>query len=156
MLNFIKENLRLIITWVVIIVVAVLGSIFVNLGMDWFDSLTKPSEWVPNFVIPIIWTVIYLLFAIVFIFLYKKEVVNTKIIVLGILNAVFNVLWCLVFFTLNQLLLGEIVIIINVVLGALLVAELTKTQLWYTFLLWVYPIWLSIATLLNTAVWILN
>ena len=156
MLNFIKENLRLIITWVVIIVVAVLGSIFVNLGMDWFDSLTKPSEWVPNFVIPIIWTIIYLLFAIVFIFLYKKEVVNTKIIVLGILNAVFNVLWCLVFFTLNQLLLGEIVIIINVVLGALLVAELTKTQLWYTFLLWVYPIWLSIATLLNTAVWILN
>lgn len=156
MLNFIKENLRLIITWVVIIVVAVLGSIFVNLGMDWFDSLTKPSEWVPNFVIPIIWTIIYLLFAIVFIFLYKKEVVNTKIIVLGILNAVFNVLWCLVFFTLNQLLLGEIVIIINVVLGALLVAELTKTQLWYTFLLWVYPIWLSIATLLNTAVCILN
>lgn len=156
MLNFIKENLRLIITWVVIIVVAVLGSIFVNLGMDWFDSLTKPSEWVPNFVIPIIWTIIYLLFAIVFIFLYKKEVVNTKIIVLGILNAVINVLWCLVFFTLNQLLLGEIIIIINVVLGALLVAELTKTQLWYTFLLWVYPIWLSIATLLNTAVWILN
>ena len=156
MLNFIKENLRLIITWVVIIVVAVLGSIFVNLGMDWFDSLTKPSEWVPNFVIPIIWTIIYLLFAIVFIFLYKKEVVNTKIIVLGILNAVFNVLWCLVFFTLNQLLLGEIIIIINVVLGALLVAELTKTQLWYTFLLWVYPIWLSFATLLNTAVWIIN
>ena len=156
MLNFIKENLRLIITWVVIIVVAVLESIFVNLGMDWFDSLTKPSEWVPNFVIPIIWTIIYLLFAIVFIFLYKKEVVNTKIIVLGILNAVFNVLWCLVFFTLNQLLLGEIIIIINVVLGALLVAELTKTQLWYTFLLWVYPIWLSFATLLNTAVWILN
>ena len=39
-----------------IVVVAVLGSIFVNIGMAWFDSLRKPMQWIPNFM------AIYLLF----------------------------------------------------------------------------------------------
>ena len=36
-----------------VILVATLGSIFVNIGMDWFATLVKPTEWVLNIVIPI-------------------------------------------------------------------------------------------------------
>ena len=44
-----------IISTILIILVAVLGSVFVNLGMEWFNSLTTPSQWLPNFIIPIVW-----------------------------------------------------------------------------------------------------
>lgn len=55
-----NKTVKTIIAIGAVILVAVLGSIFVNLGMDWFDTLIKPSEWVPNIVIPIIWTIIYI------------------------------------------------------------------------------------------------
>ena len=64
-----KTNKQKIISYIVIIasilLVAVLGSVFVNLGMDWFSSLETPSKFVPSFIIPIVWTIIYVVFAIV-------------------------------------------------------------------------------------------
>ncbi len=156
MKEFIKINLNIILTWAFILVVAVLGSIFVNLGMEWFNELFKPKEWIPNFVIPIVWTIIYVLFAIIFVFLYKNKLVTLKIIVLGIVNGILNILWCLIFFTLNQLLLGNVFIILNAVFGTMLLVEINKSNVWYAKLLWIYPIWLFVASTLNLAVWILN
>ena len=61
-----KNNvLRIVSVVAPIVLVAVLGSVFVNLGMDWFDGLTKPSQWIPNWVIPVVWTIIYITFAVV-------------------------------------------------------------------------------------------
>ena len=57
-----NKTKNIIITIVSIIIVAILGSVFVNLGMDWFNFLTKPSQWIPNIIIPIMWTIIYLTF----------------------------------------------------------------------------------------------
>ena len=61
------EKNKKIINYIVIIVsvllVAGLGSLFVNLGMDWFNGLNKPNQFPPNFIIPIVWTVIYVIFA---------------------------------------------------------------------------------------------
>ena len=60
-----KKNIWFIIGGVVL--VAALGTLFTQLGMGWFDGLIKPKEWIPSFVIPIVWTVIYLLFIYVLI-----------------------------------------------------------------------------------------
>ena len=57
--------IQIILVIVSILVVAVLGSIFVNIGIDWFNSLNKPSQWIPNIVIPIVWTIIYLTFGVI-------------------------------------------------------------------------------------------
>lgn len=136
-----------------VVVVAILGSIFVNIGMDWFGELTKPSQWIPNFVIPIVWTVIYLVASI---YLIKNIETLTKTqIWLFIVNGVLNVLWCLMFFTLKLLFLGEIIIIINLIFGYLLLNNLNPKN-WLAKLFYIYPIWLSLATALNTCLWILN
>ena len=50
-----------------IALVAVLGAVFVNIGMEWFNGLTKPSQWIPNIVISIVWTIVYLSFAVILI-----------------------------------------------------------------------------------------
>lgn len=137
-------------------IVAVLGSIFVNLGMDWFDSLIKPSQWIPNYVIPIVWTVIYLSFIIVLIVWQTKKDIPTSTKVLLIINGILNVLWCLVFFALRQTFLGNIVIIINLIMGILLLINIYGNNKIYSYILSIYPVWLSIATTLNLAMWILN
>ena len=156
MKEFCKNNLNIILTWLFIFLVAGLGSLFVNLGMTWYEGLNKPSQWIPNIVIPIMWTVIYLSFGVIFTILYKKQEINKRIIVLGIINGLMNILWCLVFFTLNQLLLGNIIIILNAFFGILLLCEIAKIKYWYVNILWLYPIWLLLATSLNNALWILN
>ena len=139
-----------------IVVVAGLGSIFVNLGMIWFNALIKPSQWIPNIVIPIVWTIIYLTFAVILILWQTKYKIPGKTIVLLAVNGLLNILWCLVFFTLNLTFLGNIFIILNLVAGFWLWADIIRQKQIYGYILTIYPIWLSIATTLNLALWILN
>lgn len=139
-----------------IVVVAVLGSIFVNIGMTWFDSLRKPMQWIPNFIIPIVWTIIYALFAIIGYLWIKNDGLSIGIIILLALNGILNVLWCLLFFTLNLTFVGLIAIVINLIFGILLIVNIYNKNKAYGYAVMIYPIWLSIATCLNLAMWILN
>ena len=78
-----------------VVAVAVLGSIFVNLGMEWFDGLSKPSEWPPNVLIPIVWTVIYLV-AIAYLWIaLNRNGINKELAVLLGVNG--GVKCCMVF-----------------------------------------------------------
>lgn len=147
---------KIIISSAVIIAVAILGSVFVNLGMDWFNTLQKPTQWLPNFVIPIVWTVVYITFAVINFIWFKNEDIPASTIILMIINAVLNVLWCLTFFTLKLLFLGNIVIILNLIAGFVLIVNIYQYKKLFGYILSIYPIWLSIATTLNLALWILN
>lgn len=147
---------KIIISFAVVISVTVLGSVFVNLGMEWFNSLKKPTQWVPNVVIPIVWTIIYSAFAVINFVWIKDDGIPKSTVVLMIVNAVLNVLWCFTFFTLNLLLIGNIVILLNLIAGFALIINIFKSQKLYGYILSVYPIWLCIATTLNLALWILN
>lgn len=151
-----SKNIKTVIAILSIILVAVLGSVFVNLGMDWFNGLVKPSQWIPNIVIPIVWTIIYLAFAIILFIWYRKGEVPKNIVIHLIINGVLNVLWCLTFFTLNLTFIGNTVIILNLIAGYILWININKVEKTYAYFLTIYPIWLSIATTLNLALWILN
>lgn len=152
-----KNNILRIISVVApIVLVAVLGSVFVNLGMDWFNGLDKPMQWIPNWVIPVVWTIIYITFAVVLLRWTNKESLNKSTIALLVVNGILNILWCLVFFTLKLTFLGNIVIILNLIAGVALWINIFLQKKVYAYILSIYPIWLSIATTLNLALWILN
>ena len=155
-----KTNKEKIISYVtiisVILIIAVLGSIFVNIGREWFAGLNRPEQFVPDFVIPIVWTIIYGLFAIVFCIWASKENLAKKTKILLVINAVLNVLWCLVFFSLNQTLGGLITIILLVIAAFVLIIDIKKQNAIYAYILTLYPVWVTIATCLNLALWILN
>ncbi|MBQ7884994.1 MAG: tryptophan-rich sensory protein [Clostridia bacterium] len=149
-----KKNIFIIIGS--IILVAGLGTLFTQLGMVWFEGLIKPKEWIPSFIIPIVWTVIYLLFTFVLIKWQNRRPFTKENIILLIINGVLNIVWCLVFFTLNQLFWGNVIIIINALFGIRLYLEICKEDAMNGLIISVYPIWLCIATTLNIALWILN
>ena len=152
-----KNNIKRIISVVApIVVVAVLGSIFVNLGMDWFNELAKPSQWIPNWIIPVVWTIIYITFAVVLLVWSRKVEISKSTKILLIANGILNILWCLVFFTLKQTFLGNIVIILNLIAGIALWVNIFLQKKNYAYWISIYPIWLSLASTLNLALWILN
>ena len=139
-----------------IILVAGLGTLFVNLGIDWFNALAKPSQWISNVVIPIVWTIIYFAFAVILIIWQNKEPIPFQTKILLIVNGILNVLWCLLFFTFNLTLVGNIFIILNLIAGFWLILNISKYKTIYSLILFIYPVWLSIATTLNLTMWILN
>lgn len=139
-----------------ILIVAGLGTLFVNLGMDWYATLKRPSEFVPDFIIPIVWSIIYVVFAIALCLWVSKEKLPKKVIVYLIISGILNVLWCLIFFTLNQTLWGLITIIFLLIFAYLLVVEIGKYSNLYYYMTVIYPLWASIATTLNLSLWILN
>lgn len=148
-------NLKRIIFGLAIVVVAVVGGIFTNMGTEWYATLVKPSEWPPSFLFPVVWSTIYIL-SFVTLFLLTDRGMPKSTIVLFAVNGILNIVWCLTFFALRQIFLGEVIIIVNLIAGFLLVAELKKRGDLYFYLMIIYPVWLGVATALNTAVWILN
>jgi len=151
-----RKIIQIIIVILSILAVAVLGSLFVNLGIDWFNGLQKPSQWIPNILIPIMWTIIYITFGVVFTIWIIRSGIPTNIIVWLIINGVLNIFWCLVFFTLHLTLIGNFVIILNLIAGYTLLIQIIKSNQLYGMIISIYPIWLSLATSLNLALWILN
>ena len=111
------SKINIVIMIISIAIVAGLGSLFVKLGTNWFNILTKPTEWIPNFVIPVVWTVIYLTTAVIMFFWIKKEgALDRKFIILFVINGILNILWCLLFFTFGQMFIGLVIILLNLLL----------------------------------------
>ena len=137
-------------------IVAILGTIFSNLGMDWFETLNLPTRWINMAIIPIIWSIIYTLFAIYLIHLTKRNKMNKTLFYYLVINGALNVLWCLVFFALKNTFLGIIVININLLSSFFLLKKIFDTNRKWGYVLMIYPTWLTIATCLNLATWILN
>lgn len=153
-----KNNLikNILLSFGSVLIVAGLGTLFTQLGMLWFDSLIKPDKWIPDYVIPIVWTVIYACVAVVLFLWSQKEGVPNQVVVLFVINGLLNVLWCLIFFTLNSLFLGVVFILLNLVFAIYLLMSVEKYRPLYARAILIYPVWLLIATSLNLAVWILN
>lgn len=151
-----EKIISYIIICAVILVTAVLGSVFVNLGQEWFDTLARPSQFPPNELIPIMWTIIYIIFTIVLCKWVSENNFSVCTTVLLVLNAVFNVLWCLLFFTLNQPIWGIVSIVMLLILSWMLFINIYKYNKLYALATLIYPIWLSLATCFNMGIWILN
>jgi len=100
---------------------------------------------------------IYIIFAVVLCnWVSTKGYIPTKTIVLLIINGVLNILWCLIFFTLKQTFGGLVSIILLLISAYISVDNIYKENKVYGYLTALYPIWASIATTLNIALWILN
>ena len=151
-----SKNIKIIISILSVILVAILGSVLVNLGMEWFNELNKPSQWISNLIIPIMWTIIYTITAVILFLWYRKGEIPKTTLILFVVNGILNVLWCLTFFTLKLTFIGNIVIVLNLIAGVLLWVSVNKYEKIYSYFLSIYPIWLSIATTLNLTFWILN
>ncbi len=140
--------------------VAIFGNYFTSQGINgWYDELAKP-EWTPSgSFIGAMWTFLYALVTATVIFFWNKFKKTDRfrlIIGLFIANAVLNATWSMLFFGFN---------LVGVSLAHIMILNLTIIAL--IFLLWPiskklsialipYTGWVSVATLLNYFILIMN
>lgn len=155
------RNLRLLIFSIIITQMAgIVGSVFTTSSVQtWYPTLTKPSFNPPNSFFGPVWVTLYTLIGISLYLIWvdgikKKE--NKVAIKVFAFQLILNTLWSIVFFGMQNISLGLIVILgllFAIVYTIILFAKIDKRA---AYLLVPYILWVSFATFLNYSIWILN
>jgi len=124
----------------------------------WYNALVKSPLNPPSYAFGIVWPILYVMLAIAFWMVWKREESDTRrsILVLFTIHMLLNWAWTPVFFTLHQP-LGGLIILIAIVLTALvLIRMLWNYERRAAWMLVPYIAWISFATHLNYYIWHYN
>lgn len=138
--------------------VGVLGGLATEIG-PWYESLRKPSWQPPDWLFGPVWTVIYALTTIAGLkaaLAAPDRTARRRIVLAYGANAMFNVLWSLLFFRLHRpdWALAEVAL-----LWASIVVMIVVTRRWSPLGGWLlvpYLAWVSFAAFLNYTIVMLN
>lgn len=135
--------------------VAYVGSYFTKIDI-WYYSINKPFFTPPNWFFPIIWSIIYILMGISLSIILISDSAKKEALALFSLQLLLNVAWSYTFFTLHEL-FGSIIIIIALWFAIIAtIFEFEKISKNASRLLYLYLVWVSIATILNISILLLN
>lgn len=138
-------------------------SVLIGLGTQsnvdgWYAGLVQPSFTPPNIAFPIMWSILYAMIAAAgyYIWQARTQPGGTLRLQLFVAYMALNWSWSFIFFTLHQLLLGFIWIIVIDVLAMVLIA-VSWQRVRRAALLMIPPLgWTLFAAVLNGAYWWLN
>lgn len=153
-----KEAGKLVLSVIVCQLAGVLGSLFTMPAIPtWYASLNKPSFAPPGSVIGTVWLILYTLMGISLYLVWtaKKKDEKKAIGVFGF-QLFLNALWSFLFFGLKSPLYGLICILMMWVAILATIVTFYKIDKKAAYLLVPYLAWISIATLLNYLIWVLN
>jgi tryptophan-rich sensory protein len=150
---------KLIVAIVICQLAGVIGSIFtVSSIPTWYASLQKPAFAPPNWLFGPVWITLFTLMGISLYLVWdqldKKEA-KKSIVIFGI-QLVLNIFWSVLFFGLKSPFYAFIEIIILWVSIAFTIFKFYKISRNAALLLIPYIVWVSVATILNYYIWILN
>lgn len=137
-----------------------IGSVFTISSIPtWYAGLNKPWFTPPNWLFGPVWITLYTLMGISLYIIWQKG--SSKENVRSALLAFFgqlsvNAIWSIVFFGLQSIFYGLILIVFLWFLILLTIYKFYKLDKKAGLILLPYIAWVTIATLLNYFVWILN
>lgn len=145
------------VTGIALIVVATIGAKATDVG-PWYQSLRKPKWNPPNWSFGVIWTFIYLciLASVGIAWNRATEDQQSTLLWVTAVNFIFNALWSVVFFKwklLGWALIECVFLWVSIVVIILAVFPYSATSGW---LLFPYIVWVTIAFLLNTSIYLKN
>ena len=125
---------------------------------SWYSTLNKPSFNPPNYLFGPVWSVLYILMGIGLYLILQtpKSAMRTKSIMLFAVQLILNLSWSFIFFNAQSPFAALIII------GLLWIAILMMMIYFHTlspiasYLQIPYLLWVSFASVLNAAIWILN
>jgi len=144
---------------VVVNLIGASGVVVTNPGSNWFQSLTLPWFYPPNWAFSVAWTVLFTLMGIAVFLVYRQgRHRRTVQIALGLfgLQMVVNVAWSPAFFTLQNPSLAFGIILLLWGLIGMTIYAFNRVDRRAAVLLIPYLCWVSFAALLNYGIWQLN
>lgn len=141
-----------------ILIPLIVGGIvgFIMSGSIDYNTLKQPPLAPPSWLFPVVWTLLYILMGVSYGLLEEKGKLDTKTKVIYYVQLGINALWSIIFFVLKLRLLAFIWIIfldVAVIWYILTLYNKDKTAGWLQI---PYLVWISFATYLNYAVYLLN
>ena len=121
-----------------------------------YNNLVQPFFAPPSFLFPIVWTILYVLMGISYGILANKDLNDSEINSIYYLQLTVNALWSFIFFVFKWRLFAFVwILILDVLVIDMIIKFHTKDKT--AGLLQIpYLIWISFATILNLAVYLLN
>lgn len=134
-----------------------LGALFTFAAIPtWYVSLVKPTFAPPNWIFGPVWTTLYVLMGISAYLVWKQgKKAEFPLKIFG-LQLVLNALWSILFFGLRSPALGFLGIValwLSIVYSIKLFWNLDRRA---AYLLIPYILWVTFASILNAAIWMLN
>jgi len=135
-----------------------LGSFFTTeQSYSWYAALNKPAWTPPNFVFPIVWTLLYVLIAIAGWLVWRsKKPGYQNALMFWLVQLILNAIWTPLFFGHQAILYGLVVIDILWIFILLTMFLFFKQSKLAGFLMFIYFAWVTFAGILNLAIWQMN
>lgn len=134
-----------------------IGSLFTRPAVtNWYVTLEKPFFSPPNWLFAPVWTVLFLLMGVsLYLVLVSSKPKKPAIAVFAI-QLVLNVFWSVLFFGLRTPFFAMFEIIVLWAAIAITIKKFYEVDKTAAMLLLPYLVWVSFATVLNFAIWLLN
>lgn len=156
----IKSYPKLILSIILIEIIGSLGAIATTPAIPgWYASLIKPFFTPPSWVFGPVWTSLFFLMGFA-LYLVWQEGLEKRPVRLAVytfsIQMILNVLWSFLFFGMQNPLFGLIEIIILWFVIIITIFKFFKVSRPAAYMMIPYICWVTIATALNLAVWLLN
>jgi translocator protein len=142
----------LIVSIVIVFMFSAIASIFSsnNVNSPWYDSV-RPSITPPNYVFPIVWTILYLMIAISFSFAYNSIKQKQKKVIIWsfLVNIILNSLWTVFYFGMKNLWMAFFDLLLIWASILQLIILLWNIDRKSSYLLIPYLLWVTFAGVLN-------
>lgn len=124
----------------------------------WYTALEKPPGLPPNWVFPLVWSILYVLMAIAASWIWLAPESPARTVALWLYGAqlVANGAWSWLFFGRHRIGQALLDLLTLLTLTALTTWAFMRVDFTAGILLWPYLAWLLVALYLNSAVWWLN
>jgi benzodiazapine receptor len=156
----VRDVIKLVVSIVACQCAGAIGSIFTTPAIPtWYAALEKPFFNPPNWLFAPAWITLYLLMAIAAFLIWRKGLGQKGVgaaLVVFLVQLVLNALWSVVFFGLRSPLWGVVVILALWVAILLTIIRFFRLSTAAGALMLPYILWVSFASVLNIAIWVLN
>ncbi|MBS0652039.1 MAG: tryptophan-rich sensory protein [Verrucomicrobia bacterium] len=121
---------------------------------QWYPHLIKPIFTPPNFVFPIIWTVLYSMMAVALALLWQSKTAKKKraFLCFGV-QLFLNFIWSFLFFYLESPGIAFFDIVLLWIFIVLTIGAMWRHTHWGSYLLLPYLAWVSYAVYINFFIW---
>ena len=155
-----KIRWKLLIACVLIpIAVGALSGFLTKDGMKQFETVQKPMLAPPNWVFPVVWTILFILMGVasylVLVSNAPKKLINTSM-TFYIIQLIFNFFWSIIFFNGDMYLFAFIWLVTLWILILITTVFFHRASKAASILMIPYLAWVGFAGYLNFAIYILN
>lgn len=156
----VKEIPKLLLSIIIVFIIGALGSVATASEIPvWYAALAKPAWAPPNWLFGPVWTTLYVLIGIALFLVWRRGLEEEGVKVALTVFAVqlgLNLLWSLVFFGLQSILGGLVIILLLWIVILANIILFYRISTWSGVILIPYLIWVSIASYLNYSIYLLN